>query len=619
MMNEPLDPAERCVPVTIEDFLKLLLRNLLLLLGITALGAAAGYGYSYTQPEVYSASALGYVSATAQTDDEGNPISQTSGNMDLQYTKAQSYLPLFGTRVVGQTIVDELGLSASPDAVAGSLSVGLDPNAPILTVTARAASAEQASAIANAAVEATAQEARALETGGDENVPVSVQLVPYQTAVVPGAPVSPDRERYLAVGAVAGLLIALAVAWVRDRNDSRIRTAEDLEAAVALPLLATLPESKELVRGKDGLLAEPKTFAARESIRRLRTNLRYVGVDEPPRSIVVTSGAPGEGKSVVAGNLARVMARSGQPTLLIDADLRRPRVAEQFGIDGEVGLSQLLAGAVGVEDAVQPASVPLLSLLPSGQVPPNPSELLGSRRMQELIGELSRRFFVVIDAPPVLAVTDAQLLSRHADGAIVVAVAGRTRAKGLSASVAAIRDIGATVYGVVLNRVSTTRFTRIAYGEPGYGYHAYAKYGDAVEIAPDTNAVLPDTAGEEAPAAAATRADGTTSEASRAVRSAGSPGPAPTASASSAGREPSAASPDPAAEPSDPAAPGAAAAPAESAPSAASPAETSPAEAPSRRASTQWPGPASSASRAARESPRRPRGRRVASTDRDQG
>ncbi|AXK46850.1 polysaccharide biosynthesis tyrosine autokinase [Brachybacterium saurashtrense] len=541
--------------MTIEDFLRLLLRNLLLLLGITALGAAAGYGYSYTQPEVYSASALGYVSATAQTDDEGNPISQTSGNMDLQYTKAQSYLPLFGTRAVGQSIVDELGLDASPDAVAGSLSVGLDPNAPILTVTARAATAEQASAIANAAVEATAQEARVLETGGDENVPVSVQLVPYQTAVVPGAPVSPDRERYLAVGAVAGLLIALAVAWVRDRNDSRIRTAEDLEAAVSLPLLATLPESKELVRGKDGLLAEPKTFAAREAIRRLRTNLRYVGVDEPPRSIVVTSGAPGEGKSVVAGNLARVMARSGQPTLLIDADLRRPRVAEQFGIDGEVGLSQLLAGAVGVEDAVQPASVPLLSLLPSGQVPPNPSELLGSRRMQELIGELSRRFFVVIDAPPVLAVTDAQLLARHADGAIVVAVAGRTRAMGLSASVAAIRDIGATVYGVVLNRISTTRFTRIAYGETGYGYHAYAKYGDEVEIAPETDAVLPDTAEEEAPAAAAAHADGTTSEASRAVRSAGSPEPAPTASASSAGRE----------------------------------------------------------------SPRRPRGRRVATTDRDQG
>lgn len=483
--------------MTIEDFLRLLLRNLLLLVVVTVIGAAAGYGFSFTKPEVYAASALGYVSAGAQTDEEGNLLAQSSGNMDLQYQKAQSYLPLFSTRAVGQNIVDELGLQSSPDAVAGSLSVGLDPNAPIITVTAVADSPEQASTIANAAVEAAAVEARALETGGNEDVPLAVQLVPYQTAVVPGAPVSPDRKRYLAVGAAAGLLLALAVAWLRDRNDSRIRTAEDLASAVDLPLLATLPDSKDLQRGKAGLLGEPTAFAARESIRRLRTNLRFVDVDEPPRSIVVTSGAPGEGKSMVAGNLARVMARSGQPTLLIDADLRRPMVADQFGVDGAVGLSQLLAGTVSVEDAAQPSSVPLLTLLPAGQVPPNPSELLGSRRMNELIGELSRRYFVVIDAPPVLAVTDAQLLARHADGAILVAVAGRTRALGLSRSVDAIRDIGAKVHGVVLNRASTSRFTRFAYGDAEYGYNAYSGYGDRVEIAPETDSVLPDGAGVE--------------------------------------------------------------------------------------------------------------------------
>ena len=127
-----------------------------------------------------------------------------------------------------------------------------------------------------------------------------------------------------------------------------------------------------------------KTFGAREAIRKLRTNLRYVDVDEPPRSIVVTSSAPGEGKSVVAANLARVMARAGQPTLLIDADLRRPMVADQFGVDGAIGLSQLLAASVSLEDAAQPSSVQNLTLLPAGQVPPNPSELLGSKRMKEL-------------------------------------------------------------------------------------------------------------------------------------------------------------------------------------------------------------------------------------------
>src|SRR5690606_9967496 len=140
---------------------------------------------------------LGYVSASAQTDEQGNPISQASGNMDFQYAKAQSYLPLFGTRAVGERVVEELGLSQSPDAVAGSLQTTLDPNAPIITVTAFASTPEEASRIADAAVTATAAEALELETGGQGGSNVSVALVPYQTALVPGAPISPDRKLYL--------------------------------------------------------------------------------------------------------------------------------------------------------------------------------------------------------------------------------------------------------------------------------------------------------------------------------------------------------------------------------------------------------------------------------------
>lgn len=479
--------------VTIEDFLRLLLRNLFLLILGVALGAAAGFGFSFSKPEVYSASALGYVSASSQTDEAGNPIQQASGNMQFQYSKAQSYLPLFNTRAVGQSIVDDLGLQSSPDTVAGSLQAKLDPNAPIITVTAFAGSAQEASDIANAAVEATADEARTLESGGNEDAAVSVQLATYQNAVLPGAPESPDRFKYLAAGAAAGLLIALAVAWLRDRNDSRIRTADDIAEAVDLPLLGTLPDVKELGRAKNGTLPDPKTFGAREAIRKLRTNLRYVDVDAPPHSIVVTSSAPGEGKSIVAGNLARVMARAGQPTLLIDADLRRPMVADQFGVDGAVGLSQLLAASVSLEDAVQPSSTQLLSLLPAGQVPPNPSELLGSRRMKELIEELSRSYFVIIDAPPVLAVTDAQLLARHADGAILVAVPGQTRSFGLTRSVEAIRGVSAKVYGVVMNRASSSRFTRLAYGDAEYGYASYGKYGYGAATGYDTATVVPDS------------------------------------------------------------------------------------------------------------------------------
>ncbi|UVY84828.1 polysaccharide biosynthesis tyrosine autokinase [Brachybacterium sp. NBEC-018] len=494
--------------MTIEDFLRLLLRNLLLLIVVTVLGAAAGFGLSFTRPTVYSATALGYVSASAQTDADGNAISQASGNMDFQYSKAQSYLPLFGTRAVGERIVGEVGLDQSPDSVAGSLQATLDPNAPIITVTAFAGDPQQASDIADAAVEATAAEARELESGGSEDAQVSVQLTPYQNALVPGAPVSPDRKKYLAAGAAGGLLIALGLAWLRDRNDSRIRTAKDLTDSLDLPLLGMLPDSKEMQRAKNGTLGEPKAFATREAIRKLRTNLRYIDVDNPPRSIVVTSSAPGEGKSTVAANLARVMARAGQPTILVDADLRRPMIASEFGIDGAVGLSQLLAGSVSIEDAVATTPTRNLTVLPAGQVPPNPSELLGSRRMKELLEELSRDHFVILDAPPVLAVTDAQLLSRHADGAMLVAVAGTTRRQALERAVEAIGTVGAKVHGVVLNRASASRFTRIAYGDTAYGYaygygrKGYGLTGYGVETVPDEGALA------EAPVVAAEPASG---------------------------------------------------------------------------------------------------------------
>lgn len=460
-------------PMTIEDFLRLLLRNIVLLLLGTLIAGAIGYGVSFTKPAQYSADALGYVSASSELDENGNPISQASGNMEFQHQKAQSYLPLFHTRAVGQRIVDELDMSESADAVAGSLEVTLDPNAPIITVTATAATPEEASRIADAAIEATAEEAKSLETGGDSKAAVSVQLTTYQTAIVPGAPVSPDRRKYALAGAALGLLLALAIAWLRDRNDSRIRTAEDLAALVDVPLLGTLPDSKEFSRAKDGLLKEPREFGAREAIRKLRTNLRYVDVDAPPRSIVVTSTAPAEGKSVVSANLARVMARAGQPTLLVEADLRRPVVAEEFGVDGSVGLAQVLASAAGLDDAVQPSGTGLMDVLPAGQVPPNPSELLGSQRMKELISELSTHWFVIIDAPPVLAVTDAQLLARHADGAILVTVPGRTRSVGLRRAVEALHGVRAKVYGVVMNRASSSRFTRLAYGDAEYGYAGY--------------------------------------------------------------------------------------------------------------------------------------------------
>ncbi|WP_058235180.1 polysaccharide biosynthesis tyrosine autokinase [Devriesea agamarum] len=518
--------------MTIEDFFRLTLRHIGILIGSIIVCLAASYGMFSLRTPVYQASALGYVSANGGTDSNGNPVTQASGNMQLQQDKAQSYLPLFTTRAVGEGIVKRLDLAdASPDAIAGSLSVTVAPSAPVITVTAPAATPEQARDIANAAVESAAAEARKLEVGSDNpNARPIVALVPYQTALTPGAPVSPNLKSYLGVGLIVGIVLGYAIAWLLHRSDTRVRSVEDVSSHFDLPVLGVMPAMKDMKRSAGEALPEPTHFAVKESIRKLRTNLRYLNVDNPPRVIVVTSAIPAEGKSTVAGNLARVLARSGQKTLLIDADLRRPVVYEEFGLDGSLGLTQLLSGAAGLDDCLIPSNVPNLQVLPAGQIPPNPSELLGSHRMESLLRELRKEYFIVIDAPPILPVTDGVLLARHADGAILVIGAGKARREVLKRAVDQLRTVDAKVLGAVINQASTKFVKRLAYGdaEYGYGVYGYSAYGYGsgyvkgsgrkrggsdshaetdVEVIPEVEPVLAAEAGSEHRRASGRRAD----------------------------------------------------------------------------------------------------------------
>ena len=265
-----------------------------------------------------------------------------------------------------------------------------------------------------------------------------------------------------------GLLVGFGLAFLKHRNDTRLRDSEDVEAAVGASVLGLLPASDEL--GSDRGNAGPmRDFANREALRKLRTNLRFVDVDNQPRSIVVTSANVSEGKSTVASNLAWVLAESGEQVVLIDADLRRSAVARMFDIDGSVGLSQVLAGSASLADAIQPSELSGLSILAAGAIPPNPSELLGSHRMEALIDELQRDSFVILDAPPLLPVTDAALLTRAADGALVVVKHGSTRSEDAERAGEALTSVGGKVLGAVLNQVSARKIDRVRYGNDVYG------------------------------------------------------------------------------------------------------------------------------------------------------
>jgi capsular exopolysaccharide synthesis family protein len=314
-------------------------------------------------------------------------------------------------------VIDDLGLKASPAEIAGRFSAVPSEDSPSVTIFATAPTPGEARNLANSVIGALADEAASLESAArPSGAPVNspVKLVPSEQAALPSAPTSPSYPINMLAGGLIGIVLGYALALVRRQLDSRIRTVDDMESLVGTSVLTILPESEELDRLGAAGIVQSQTGPAAEALRQLRTNLRFVDVDNPPQSIVVTSANAGEGKSVVTANLARVLAAAGQKTMLIDGDLRRPMVSSIFDLDPAIGLTQVLAGDLTLEHTIQDPGLPNLRVIVAGRIPPNPSELLGSQRMQHMIEDLvSQGYLVLIDAPPLLPVTDAGPAQRH--------------------------------------------------------------------------------------------------------------------------------------------------------------------------------------------------------------
>jgi capsular exopolysaccharide synthesis family protein len=279
-------------------------------------------------------------------------------------------------------------------------------------------------------------------------------------------PVAPRPWRNLAIALLLGLIAGLAAAVLRELLDTSVKSGETLQQAVGAPLLGTIPFDSS-ARQSPLILEDSIGSARAEALRQLRTNLQFVGVDQPIKTIVITSAVPGEGKSSTATNLAIVLAESGRNVLLVDADLRRPRLAEYLGLEGGVGLTNVLVGQAGPHDVIQQWGRSRLSVLPSGFNPPNPSELLGSQHMGDLLAELGAQFdTIIIDAPPLLPVTDAAVLAGRADGALVVSRCAKTGQSQIKMAAAALRAVQARLVGCVLNMVPTK-------GSEAYHYYDY--------------------------------------------------------------------------------------------------------------------------------------------------
>ncbi len=469
--------------MTFIDFVRISRANWWRLVAFALAGAALAYAYTGTLRVVFQADSSGYV--VVGTSGQQTTGDALAGN-SVANTKAEAFLTLVDKRAVAARAIQIMGTGAtdSPEAIAGRVSAWLAPNSNILSVSAIGPTSESATALADATVQAMSEAANLLELGKDltglPTLPLNdtagtdpkalVRIVRIDSAL-PGAQIGPNVRKYVLAGTAAGLVLGYALVLLRRLLDTKVRTVKDVEELARSTVLGIVPVTPEL-RADIGRGRVDNLGIAAEAFRQMRTNLRFVNVDNPPRSIVVTSANPGEGKSTVCATLARVLGEAGQPTILIDADLRRPMLASIFDTSGRVGLSQVLSGQVSVQEALQRTDQANVQFIAAGRTPPNPSELLGSQRMRALIEELSADHLVLLDAPPLLPVTDAGLLTAMSDGAVLVLAVGRTHKEQARLCAKVLNQVGGRLLGTVLNLAPRKGLGSVVYGY-GYGHGAY--------------------------------------------------------------------------------------------------------------------------------------------------
>jgi len=306
------------------------------------------------------------------------------------------------------------------------------------------------------------------------------------SALVPKYPSRPNRAQNIALAALVGLLLGMAFVVGLEFFDTTVKSQDDVEGFLGLPLLGILPSIPNIAveaTPRDNTVqrdlyvsANPKSSIS-ECARAIRTSLLFSSPDRPFKVLLVASCGPREGKSTCAVSIGITMAQSGNRVLLVDGDLRRPRLHRTFGAPSQHGLSTLILGEATPEEAIKSTGVDQLYLLPAGPVPPNPAELLQSARYQEVIRDLSERFDrIIIDSPPVGVVTDALVMSAKADGVVVVLRAGVTPKKAAARGRRTLLDVKAHVYGAVLNDVDLGSRVGQYYYYYRYGYYPSDKY-----------------------------------------------------------------------------------------------------------------------------------------------
>lgn len=427
------------------------------------LAVTAAIVYTGTRTRLYTARAQLFVSA--QERSAGDINSAYTGGLFTQQ-RVKSYVSLLTSVRTGALVKAELSLKGSPESVAEKITATAPLETVLINVAVTDASPAQAQAMANALGRLFPLEVNRIETppGGG---PSPVRVIMVQSAGLPKHPTSPRPKINLLLGFLLGLAAGVGGAVLRETLDTSVKGTEQARDLVGAPVLGAINFDPEATKKPLVVVSAPSSARA-EAFRQLRTNLQFVDIEHPLRSVVFTSSIPGEGKSTTTCNLAITLTQAGLRVCLVEGDLRRPRIADYMGMEGAVGLTSVLLGRTTLDDALQAWGDGMLQVLASGPLPPNPSELLGSQGMQDLLRELEGRFdIVLIDAPPLLPVTDAAVLGTLTSGLVMLVRSDATRREQVTSAVATVNAVGGTILGAVLNMVPTRGPDSYTYG---YGY-----------------------------------------------------------------------------------------------------------------------------------------------------
>ncbi|NLP47430.1 MAG: polysaccharide biosynthesis tyrosine autokinase [Clostridiales bacterium] len=436
---------------------------------ITAfIGAVAMYVFSsvYVTP-IYSAKATMIVNKSQYQASEQNQMSYNDILMTQKLVKSYTIIMTSDTNL--DLVKKELDTEMSIGAIRRSVKVSSVGETEVLQISVEHADPVLAQNIANALVKVSpATIIRVIKAG-------SAEVIDY--ALVPQSPVKPVVWQYGALGALIGLMLALAMIFLRDYFDNTFKTEDDIREVLDLPVITSLPE---IMKDGNTVLTGETPFDFKEAFKVLRTKIQFSGIDGQMKKIAITSSGPFEGKTTVSINTALTLAETGKSVLLVDCDLRKPKVSKTLDIGQEPGLSNVLTQDSELELAIRNLEdFDTLDIIPCGVIPPNPAELLGSEQMGKFLDEIDSEYdYIIFDTPPIGLVADTAELSKFLDGVIWVVSYGRTIKESAIFAKETLDSVSANIIGCVFNRVKADGYgTRGYYRRYGYGGRYGYKYG----------------------------------------------------------------------------------------------------------------------------------------------